>query len=86
MRLDDYGLTASGSIPVSYQVEEAIKHMEETTENTIELSLIYKGQNLFWILYLTDKLSDNWGVCVMLYKWTLIDFSRRTKWWRRSHE
>lgn len=87
MRDSDYGLTASGATsPNSDYVGlyDAVKHMEETTEKTFELSITHKGRSLFWVLYLTDNLSDNWGVCVMLGPWTLIDFSRKTKWWKKQ--
>jgi len=63
--------------------EEVIREMIMTTEETFELSIKARDRNVFWFLYLTDKLSDNWGITLMIGNRIILDLNRRTKWWKK---
>lgn len=81
---DGFVPAGTATEPSIRTTEEVIQHMKDTTEETFEFSIKIKDRSIFWILYLTDKLSDNWGFTITFLNWTLINFSRPTKWWRTT--
>ena len=68
-----YFVPASGCSNPFHQVDDMIKR---ETEETFEFGIKVKGRNVFWILYLTDKLSDSWGFTVMIGDWTIINYCK----------
>ena len=52
-----------------------MEKMKAETEETFEFGIKIKGRNIFWVLYLTDKLSTNKGFTLMIGEKTIIDWT-----------
>lgn len=59
-----------------HQISDFVHKMKTETEETFEFGIKVKGRNIFWILYLTDKLSDAKGFTLMIGNWTIIDWMK----------
>lgn len=82
---NSFHITASANTtPETYyrDIYDFERKMKLETEETFEFNIKIKGKNIFWFLYLTDPMSDNWGVCCMIGEYTIINISRKTKWWK----
>lgn len=53
--------------------------MKMETEETFEFGIKVKGRNVFWILYLTDKLSSAKGFTLMIGHWTILNLFKESK-------
>ena len=66
-------------IPAGTTIEEFEREMESSVEVSFDFGMKIKGRNIFYILYLTDKLSKAWGFTFMIGDKIVINYIKKKK-------